>query len=151
LTTRQHKQELVRLRILSFLGQPAQQEFGALGQDIKYGIQSEKMVDDVRTLEALVEDGLVDRRGEALNKNAKPYFITPKGTAFLEEQTQKAIFPELAPKGNWASQQTQPRLEDALSDFIRTVQEFRDAGDDRVHEISADLARIVKAHISRTL
>ena len=152
MTTRQHKQELVKLRILSFLGQPAHHEFGALGHDIRHGIESEKTVDEERILEVLVKDGLVKRRDDTVNnQGGKPYFITPKGTTFLEEQTQKAIFPEFAPKSNWASQHTQPRLEDAVSDFIRTVPEFRDAGDERVHEVSSDLSRIVKEHISRTL
>lgn len=148
MTTREHKQELVKLRILSFLREPSQQEFGALSDDIRHGIQSEKMVDEERILGVLVEDGLVERRD---GKKAKPYFITSKGAAFLEEQTRKAIFPEFAPKGNWADQHQQPRLEDAVSDFIRTLPEFRDAGDDRVHAVSSDLSRIVKEHISRTL
>ena len=138
----------MKLRILSFLQEPTQQQFGALGQDIKYGIKSEKMVDEERILGELLKDGLVARPD---SKSAKPYFITSKGSTFLEEQTQKAVFPEFAPKGNWADQHSQPRLEDAVSDFIRTLPEFRGTGDERVHEVSSDLSRIVKEHISRTL
>ena len=147
MTTREHKQELVKLRILSFLREPSQQEFGALNDDIRLGIESERTVDRDRLLGELLKDGLVERRD---GKKAKPYFITPKGTTFLEEQTRKAIFPEFEPKSNWADQH-KPRLEDAVSDFIRTLPEFRDAGDARVHEVSSDLSRIVKEHISRTL
>jgi len=151
MTTRQRKQDLVKLRILSFLGEPAQQEFGALTHDIKRGIPSETMVDEERMLKVLVDDGLVERRNDAADKKAKPYFITPRGVRFLEEQTQKAIHPEFEIKGNWAHEHGQLKLDDAVSDFIRALPEFLRAGEKRVQEVSAGLSRFIKEHISRTL
>src|SRR5262249_22508005 len=124
MTTRQHQHELVKLRILAFLREPARQEFGTLGNDIRRGITKERMVDEERVLGVLIEDGLIERRGDAENAKARPYFITPKGVRYLEEQVQKAILPEFAPKTNWSDQLYKPRLEDTVSDFVRNLPEF---------------------------
>lgn len=152
--TRQHKEQLLKIQMLSYLAEPEHRQFGAHGDAVRHGARKEgnlRGVDGDKMLKALVDEGLVERRTDPTNKNAKPYFITDEGSRFLEQEMQKAIFPDSATKSNWAGERSERKLEDAISDHLRTLQEFANAGDDRIGEVSLSVSQAVRDHISRAL
>ena len=99
------------------------------------------------TVDKLLADmektGLVERKPDARDGRAKPYFITDAGSRYLEVARQKAVFPEIVPRQDWAASETAPDKRQAVATFIRTLPEFRDSGDDRIQEVSQQLAQTI--------
>jgi DNA-binding MarR family transcriptional regulator len=132
------KRELVRLRILQFLSDPVRAEYGATLDGIKHGIERIRTIHDEGVLAEMVREGLVERRPDAHNARAKPYFVTDHGRAYLERQRDKERPPEPDPDRR---PETMPGadLGSLIADYIRRLPEFRDSGEERVSEVSREL------------
>ncbi len=91
--------------------------------------------------------GLVERRQDPHHKTAKPFFITPKGAAYLEAS--KGRFPDVSSnvdrqQGVFSSdRQSIHNLSQNIGDFLRDLPEFRDSSARRILEVSHDLAQVL--------
>jgi DNA-binding PadR family transcriptional regulator len=137
------KKELVKLRVLTHLSEPAAIEFGATGTDIYRDVDGERGVTMDVLLADMVREGLIERRTED-GKQAKPYFITESGRQYLDQQSTKAIFPEVSKKENWAIAASAGSLHEVFAETLRSLPEFRRADDDRIQEVGRLLASRAK-------
>ncbi len=135
------RKELVKLRVLVHLSDPAAIEFGDTEANISRSVARERVPPMEVFLRDMVSEGLIERRTED-GKQAKPYFITEAGRQYLDRQSSRALFPELSKKENWATTQSAQELGEVLAAQLRLLPEFRLADEDRIQSVGKMLAEL---------
>ena len=103
----------------------------------------EPLVEEGRLVATMLEEGLLERRPHPTHKTAKPYFITPQGSEYLESAKQKATFPDLSPRKRWTPPEVESITSQAVSDVIRGLPEFRDSDEDRIRQVAKQITSAV--------
>lgn len=138
------KKELVKLRVLVHLLEPAAIEYGATQTDMARVVEREQGVTLDVLLADMVRDGLIERRVPEHGKQAKPYFITKAGREYLDRQSSKALFPEVSKKEDWSAVHSANGLQEVFADKLRSLPEFRGADEPRIQEVGKTLADLAQ-------
>lgn len=140
------RRELTKLAVLTLLMEPLFQETGAgeatISRDVHSRLDTRNAYQNVKLLlPSMLEEGVI-RREESEGKR-KPYFITDTGKEYLHAAQQQALFPELAPQKDWSKGEGSPALLEDIAGTIRSLPEFRESDDQRIQQVSQQLAQIM--------
>ncbi len=161
------KVERTRLLILQLLDEASQiSDRGASHAEIERELRG-KLGDDKfesianvgLQLKAMEQAGLViqtkepvpilDRGSRNGGGTCKPYSITEEGRRNLEVAIQNAISTEPGQRSSWVESVSFSNLEQLARDFIRPLPEFNLSSEDRIQEVSRELAkRLFQAQFS---
>lgn len=136
------KKELVKLRVLAQLSEPAAVEFGMIQSDINDAVHRERGVTMDVLLADMVRDGLIERRIPEQGRQAKPYFITQAGKQYLDQESSRALFPEVSKKKDWSIAHSAHGLQEVFVEKLHSLPEFRQADEIRIQEVGKVLAEL---------
>ena len=152
MSSEETKYELAKLRLLQYLSEPENAVHGALADRITSEVGPFRdRTANRRLLAELKEAQLIERITDPADRRAHPLFITEKGRDFLAEAMRKAVFPEMALRGDWAEQEAerdQSAQQDAAS-ILRGLPEFQNSGEHRIQAVSRELVKALSQALAR--